>query len=75
MGNERVGGIYVVAATKNGRTEYWAAATTRGEAVAAVERELVAGWNVTLTNHRLTPQRMRTLKLRPNGVHRLKGAP
>jgi hypothetical protein len=43
-----VGGIYVVEATKDGVTEYWAAATLHENAVAAVEKELGPGWTVTL---------------------------
>ena len=52
MGNVLVGGIYVVRATKGDRTEYWAAATIREKAVAAVEKELGAGWSLTLTDRR-----------------------
>ena len=36
MGNTLIGGIYVVVATKDGKTEYWAAATPRDEAAATV---------------------------------------
>jgi hypothetical protein len=37
-----VGGIYVVQAIKGDQIEYWAAATIREKAVAAVEKELGA---------------------------------
>jgi len=42
-------GIYVVVAKKDNTVEYWAAATVRENAVAAVEKELPPGWTVTLT--------------------------
>jgi len=71
MGNVLVGGIYVVQATKSDQTEYWAAATIREKAVAAVEKELGAGWSITLTDRRLTGQRLSKLRLRPNSVQRL----
>ena len=68
MSNALGGGIYVVAATKDGKTEYWAAATVRAEAVAAVQGQLTGEWTVTLTDRRLTSQKIRALKLRPNAV-------
>jgi hypothetical protein len=71
MGNVRVGGIYVVQATKGERVEHWAAATIRQEAVAAVEKELGAGWTLVLTDRRLTGQQLSQLRLRPNSVQRL----
>jgi hypothetical protein len=74
MSNALGGGIYVVAATKDGKTEYWAAATVRAEAVAAVERQLTSEWTVTLTDRRLTSQKIKALKLRPNAVCQLSEA-
>lgn len=71
MSNVLVGGIYVVQATKGDQIEYWAAATIREKAVAAVEKELGEGWTVRLTDRRLTGQRLSKLRLRPNGVQRL----
>ena len=71
MGNVLVGGLYVVQATKHGKTEYWAVATIRDKAVAAVEKELDDGWTVTLTDRRLTGQRLSKLRLRPSGVQKL----
>ena len=41
MRRRLVGGVYIVQATKNGVTEYWAAATVHENAVVAVEKELV----------------------------------
>ena len=71
MGNVLVGGIHVVQAVKDGEPEYWAAATIRQKAVAAVEKELGDGWTVTLTDRRLTGQRLSKLRLTPNSVQRL----
>jgi hypothetical protein len=66
-----VGGIYVVQAKKDDETEYWAAATIKEKAIAAVEQELGPGWTVTLTERRLTGQRLSKLRMRPNSVQRL----
>jgi hypothetical protein len=74
MGNALAGGIYVVAATKGRRTEYWAAATLRGEAVEAVKRRLSTGWTASLTERRLRPEKIKALRVRPNRVRRLKEA-
>ena len=52
-------------------TEYWAAATIKEKAIAAVEKELGAGWTVTLTERRLTGQRLSKLRMRPNSVQKL----
>ena len=65
------GGIYVIAATKDGKREYWVAATIREEAVAAVQRELPPGWIATISDRRLTLQTIKNLKLRPNSVRKL----
>jgi hypothetical protein len=66
-----VGGIYIVRAKKDATVEYWAAATLQENAVAAVERELGPGWIVTLTDRRLTNQRLSILKMLPNTVRKL----
>lgn len=71
MRRHLVGGIYVVEAKKDGVTEYWAAATLRENAVAAVEKELRPGWIVMLTHRRLTSQRLSMLKMSPNTVRKL----
>ncbi len=72
--NALMGGIYVVAAVKDGRTEYWAAATVREDAVPAVRREVPPGTEVFLTDRRLTPQKIKALRLRPNAVCLLREA-
>ena len=51
--------------------EYWAAATLRENTVAAVKKELGPGGIVTLTNRRLTGQRLSLLKMLPNTVRKL----
>jgi hypothetical protein len=67
----KVGGIYVVQAKRDDQIEYWASATIKEKAVAAVEKELGPGWTVTLTDRRLTGQRLSKLKMRPNSVQKL----
>jgi len=71
MVNVLVGGIYVVQATKDDKTEYWAAATIRENAITAVEKERGPGWTLTLTDRRLTGQRLSKLRMRPNSVQKL----
>jgi hypothetical protein len=64
--------IFVVVAKKDSAIEYWAAATIREKAVAAVEKELLPGWTATLTRRRLTTHSAtRLLKMRPNSVRKL----
>jgi hypothetical protein len=63
------GGIYVVAAMKDGEVQYWAAATLQENAVAAVEKQVGPEWLVTLTEQqRLTNKRLSVLKMLPNTV-------
>jgi hypothetical protein len=71
MGRHLVGTIYVVEAKKEAVTEFWAAATLREDAVAAVEKELGPGWIVSLTDRRLTGHRRSQLKMHPNSVRKL----
>jgi hypothetical protein len=71
MHRHLVGGIYVLEARKDGVTEYWAAATLQENAVAAVEKELGLVWIATLTDRRLTGQRLSMLKMRSNTVRKL----
>jgi hypothetical protein len=71
MRNRVSGGIYVVEAMRNGAVQYWAAATLRQNAVAAVVEKLGPEWVVTLTKRRLTNQRLSILKMRPNTVRKL----
>lgn len=75
MGNAYAASVSVVAATKGGRTEFWAAATSRDAAVAAVQEQLPPGWIPSLTNRYLTPDQVAELNLRPNGVRKLNYVP
>ena len=70
-GQRSVGGIYVVQAKRDDQIEYWAAATIKEKAVAAVEKELGPGWIVALTDRRLTGQRLSKLRMCPNTVQKL----
>jgi len=64
--------VFIIAAAKDGQTEYWAAATPREDAVAAVQERLPPGWKATLTVRRLPIEEVEALKLHPNGVRQLK---
>ena len=75
MGIEYAGGIYIIEASKGGKTEYWAAAVPRDQALKAVQSVVVPGSKLTLTNRRLTPAKIAELKMRPNSVRQLKVAP
>jgi hypothetical protein len=63
--------VYIVAASKNGRTELWAAATPRQRAAAAVQRLLPPGWRVTPLGWRLSPTKAAALKMSSNSVCKL----
>jgi len=64
--------IHVVAAIKGNETEFWAAATQRSDALAAVQQLLGPGWTATtILDWHLTPERVVTLKLRTNSVRKL----
>jgi hypothetical protein len=63
--------VYVVSATKNGRSEFWAAATPRDSAAEHVRRSLPPGWKAILTGWRLGPERTAELEMRPNTVRKL----
>jgi hypothetical protein len=71
MGITLAGGVQIVAASKDGKTVYWAAAVPRERAVEAVRQMLAPGWTATLTDHHITPASVATLKLLPNGVREL----
>lgn len=60
--------IYVVAATKNDATIYWATATRREDAVTAIQLLLGPGWTVAFTERRITPAQVAALKLKNNDV-------
>ena len=71
MRRRTFGGIYVVAAMKDGEVEYWAAATLQENAVAAVQKQVGSNWLVALTDQRLTNKRLSVLKMLPNTVRKL----
>ena len=71
MGNAFGGRVYVVAATKDGQTEFWAAATPRARAAAAVQRLLPLGWTAFATGWRLTPGKVAELSMHINSVRKL----
>ena len=66
MGNAFAGRIYVVAATKGGQTEFWAAATPRKTAAAEVQQLLPTGWMAVPTGWRLTPEKVAQLNMPAN---------
>jgi hypothetical protein len=72
MGNTLISGVYVVAATQDGKTEYWAAATPFDQAVARVLEGLPSGWGAALTDRHLTPDQIYALKLKINTARPLK---
>jgi len=63
--------VYVVSATKDGQSEFWAAATPCRVAAAQVQRSLPPGWKATLTSWRLSSGRAAELEMRPNTVRKL----
>jgi hypothetical protein len=75
MSKAFAGRIYVVAATKDGQTEFWAAATPRKTAAAEVQQLLPTGWMAVPTGWRLTPEKVAKLNMRANSVRKLEQAP
>lgn len=75
MGNEYAGGIYVIEAAKDGKTEYWAAAVPREQAVEVVRQQAPPGWSLRLTERRLPVATVAGLKMRLNSVRQLKSPP
>jgi hypothetical protein len=71
MEREYAGGIHVIAATKDGKTEYWAAATRREHAVDEVRKALPPGWNATFTERRISVETARQLKMQRMSVSKL----
>jgi hypothetical protein len=63
--------VYIVAATKDGRTEFWAAATPRRYAADAVQQALPPGWRVIFLGWRLSPAKAAALKMSSNSVRKL----
>jgi len=63
--------IYVVSATEDDQSEFWAAAAPRRAAAAQVQQLLPPGWTATLMGWRLGRVRAAELKMRPDSVRRL----
>ena len=63
--------VYVVSATKNGQSEFWAAATLRDSAATQVQGLLPPGWKAKLTGWRLGVERVAELQMAPNTVRRI----
>ena len=63
--------VYVVSATKNGQSEFWAAATRRDSAAELVQGLLPPGWAAKLTGWRLGAERIAELQMAPNTVRRI----
>ena len=75
MADTFAGEVTIVVAARRGKIEYWAAATAREAAVSTVQQFVAPGWTATLTGRHLTPEQVADLKLRPNGVRKLKYVP
>jgi hypothetical protein len=75
MGKEYTGDVYVIQATKSGRTEYWAAAVPHDKAIEAVDDRLAPGWNLVLIERRLAPGKVTALRMRANSVRLLRFVP
>jgi hypothetical protein len=72
MSNEYAGDIHLVLALKRAKSEIWAAATPQSEAIQAVQERLGRGWKaVRIIETLLTPDRVASFKLRPNGVRKI----
>jgi hypothetical protein len=63
--------VYIVAASKDGVTEEWAAATPAKEALVAVQLHAGPSWRIKLTDRTLTTTQARELNIRDGTVHRL----
>jgi hypothetical protein len=75
MGNGYADTIYVVIAWKDGRSEFWAAATPPHKAATEVQQFLPSGWIANFTGWRLQPQKSTSLKMRANSVRKLDHSP
>jgi hypothetical protein len=71
MGDTYASDIHVVAATKDGQTQFWAAALPLHEVLAQVALEVGDGWALTVTTKRLTVQKAAALNMRSNSIRRI----
>jgi hypothetical protein len=67
--------VHVVAAAKNGRTEFWAVIGTPAEALTKVRRFLPLGYLVALTGRCLDPRTAAALSVCASGARKLRWAP
>ena len=75
MRNAFARNVHVVEATKDGQTEYWAAATHRDDTVVAVLSQVYPDCDLVLTERRLTRKQRAELKMPRNSVRKLEAAP
>jgi len=71
MGSGYADTVYVVIASKDGRSEFWAAATPRHKAATEVQQFLPRGWIANFTGWRLPPQKSTGLRMLANSVRKL----
>jgi ActR/RegA family two-component response regulator len=62
---------YVVEATKDGRTEYWAVAAHRDDALTIARTQTSPDWNLVLAERRLTHKQAAELKIMHNTIKKL----
>ena len=70
MGNKSVDDVQIIAASKDGKTIYWAVAAPRDRAIEAVWNSLPAGRS-PVRLERISASRIAALKLWPNGVREI----
>ena len=75
MSDEWDGDVYVVAATRRNKTEYWAVAVPQHRALAEVQKQLLPGWRAALSRRLLTRQMISDLKMRNGSIRQLKFEP
>jgi hypothetical protein len=63
--------VYVVSATNDDQSEFWAAATPRRVAASQVQRTLPPGWKAKSTRWRLSRERAVKMEMLPNTVRRI----
>jgi hypothetical protein len=74
MGNGYADTIYVVIASKDEQTEFWAAATPRHKAATEVQQFLPHGWIANFTGWRFSAEKSTDLKMPANSVRKLKSS-
>lgn len=72
MSDAFAGTIYVVVASNGEQSEFWAAATPRARAAAAVRQLLPHGWTAKCTGWSLSPDKTADLRMCANSVRKLR---